>query len=119
MSRKPHEPTEKTRSEVETLAAYGIPQEQIALMMEIDAKTLRKHYRRELDVGMPKANAKVAQSLFQKAINGDTTAAIFWAKTRMGWRETISLTGADGGPIETITRKIVDPQESGDGLGGG
>jgi len=26
--------------------------------------------------------------LFNKAVNGDTTAAIFWAKTQMGWKET-------------------------------
>jgi len=54
-------------------------------------KTLRKHYREELDTGHFKATAKVAESLFRKA-TGDgaqsVTAAIFWLKTRGGWRET-------------------------------
>jgi hypothetical protein len=34
-------------------------------------------------------------------VGGDTTAAIFWAKTQMGWKETSAheFTGKDGGPI--------------------
>jgi hypothetical protein len=31
------------------LAAYGIPEPDIAEMLKIDPKTLRKHYRQELD----------------------------------------------------------------------
>jgi hypothetical protein len=57
----------------------------------IDAKTLRKHYREELDTGHIKATAKVAESLFRKATGEgaqSVTAAIFWLKTRGGWRET-------------------------------
>ena len=33
----------------------------------IDPKTLRKHYRQELDHGHIKANAKVAENLYRKA----------------------------------------------------
>ncbi len=36
-------------------------------MLDIDPKTLRKHYRYELDHGHTKANAKVAENLFRKA----------------------------------------------------
>ena len=54
-------------------------------------KTLRKHYRGELDHGHVKANAKVAENLYRKA-TGDgreaVIAAIFWLKTRAGWKET-------------------------------
>ena len=45
---------------------------------------------REFAVGKAKANAKVAKSLFQKATGtgpSAVTAAIFWAKTQMGWRK--------------------------------
>ena len=90
--RPSHEPTESTRKQVESMAGYGIPEADIALSLEISAPTLRKHYRRELDMGHIKANSAIAQSLFKKA-TGDgsqaVTAAIFWAKTRMGWKETI------------------------------
>jgi len=98
------------------MSGYGIPQEEIARVIGIQEKTLRKHYREELDTAATKANAKVAESLYKKATgwkrNGapedermppDTTAAIFWAKTRMKWKDTSALevTGADGGPIQT------------------
>ena len=57
----------------------------------IDPKTLRRHYRNELDVGHVKAIAKVAESLFRKAMGDGSqsvTACIFWLKTRGGWRES-------------------------------
>jgi hypothetical protein len=56
----------------------------------IDPKTLRKHYRDEIDLGATKATAKVAEFLFRKATTEGpqcVTAAIFWMKTRGGWRE--------------------------------
>lgn len=88
MGRPEHEPTDDSREYVGRMVAIGIDQESIAAILEIDAKTLRKHYRHELDHGKAIANAKVGTSLFQKATGGDTTAAIFWMKTRAGWRET-------------------------------
>jgi hypothetical protein len=62
-----------------------------ARVVGIDPKTLRKHYRDELDTGQIKATAKVAEFLFRKATTEGSqavTAAIFWLKTRGGWRET-------------------------------
>jgi hypothetical protein len=54
----------------------------------VDPKTLRKHYRDELDLGETKANAQVAGFLFNAAKNGNVTAQIFWLKTRAKWRES-------------------------------
>jgi hypothetical protein len=88
----PHEPTQEQRKQVEALASYGIPQEDIAKVIGICHVTLRKYYRQELDVAEAKANAMVAQSLFKKATSDGTqsvTAAIFWLKTRAGWKETV------------------------------
>ena len=70
------------------MAACGIPEPDIARVMHIDPKTLRKHYRDELDLGESKANAQVAGFLFNAAKNGNVTAQIFWLKTRARWRET-------------------------------
>lgn len=82
---KPHEPTDGSRAVVSTHAIAGTPQKIIAEILDIDPKTLRKHYRVELDAGMHKANAKIASALYTKALSGDTQALIFWAKARMGW----------------------------------
>lgn len=87
MPNPPHEPTEKTRKTVEAMSSYGIPQEDIAKVIGIDDKTLRKHYRFELDTATAKANSQVAQRLYQKCLDGDTTSMIFWMKTRAKWAE--------------------------------
>ena len=76
------------RRQVEAMAAYGIPETDIARVVGVDPKTLRKHYRDELDLGETKANAQVAGFLFNSAKNGNVTAQIFWLKTRARWRET-------------------------------
>jgi hypothetical protein len=99
MSRKAHEPDPAQRRQVETMAAYGIPSDDISRVVGIDAKTLRKHYRDELDLGTTKANAQVAGFLFNSARNGNVSAQIFWLKTRASWKETPSEhrhTGAFG-----------------------
>jgi len=87
------------------MAGYGVPEADIAGVIGIDPKTLRKHYRSELDHGHVKANAKVAENLFRKA-TGDgreaVIAAIFWLKTRARWRETNvhEIGGFNSRPIE-------------------
>ena len=88
MGRKAHIPDPAMRRQVETMAAYGIPETDISRVVNIDPKTLRKHYRDELDLGETKANAQVAGFLFNSAKNGNVSAQIFWLKTRARWRET-------------------------------
>lgn len=87
MPRRPHEPTNHSRELVSLHASVGTPQEVIADILGIDSKTLRKHYRKELDQSVAKANAAIGGTLFNKAKSGDTSAAIFWMKTRAGWSE--------------------------------
>jgi hypothetical protein len=87
MSRRAHQPDPSQRRQVEAMAAYGIPETDIARTVGIDPKTLRKCYREELDLGTTKANAQVAGFLFTAAKNGNVTAQIFWLKTRARWKE--------------------------------
>ena len=111
--RKAFEPTDAERKQVEALSGYGLPIEQIAVLIRdgIDADTLRKHFSTELMTGKAKANGQIGKTLFQKAMSGDTTAAIWWSKTQMRWKEVQQheLTGVDGSPIEfaKIERVIV------------
>lgn len=98
------EPTENERKQVEAMSGYGLPIEQIAVLVRdgIDADTLRKYFAKELIAGKAKANSGVGRTLFQKAMGGDTSAMIWWSKTQMRWKETQQheLTGADGAPLE-------------------
>ena len=83
------EPTNAEKKQVEALSGYGIPIEQIAVLVRdgIDADTLRKYFITELQSGKAKANAQVGKTLFNKVLAGDTTAAIWWSKTQMNWKE--------------------------------
>ena len=107
------EPTDAERKQVEALSGYGLPIEQIAVLVRdgIHVDTLRAHFGTELVSGKAKANGQVGKTLFQKVMAGDTTAAIWWSKTQMRWAETQKheLTGADGAPLEfaKIERVIV------------
>ena len=107
------EPTDAERKQVEAMSGYGLPIEQIAVLVRggIDSDTLRKHFAQELIAGKAKANTQVGKTLFQKVMAGDTTAAIWWSKTQMRWKEVQQheLVGADGGPLqfEKIERVVV------------
>ncbi len=108
-----HEPSEKTRAEVAALAGVGTCQADISLYLDIDEKTLRKYYRRELDTSTIKLNAAVAKSLYSSAIGGNMSAAIFWLKTRAKWRETDEKETEEQQPLNVVfeVRNSVDSIE--------
>lgn len=101
MATPAYKPTKQDRERVETMAGVGISENDISLVLDISDKTLRKYYARELRIGHIKANSAVAAALFKKA-TGDgpqsVAAAIFWCKTRMGWRDPNSV-------MEVISKK--------------
>ena len=98
--RKPFEPTDAERRQVEAMSGYGVPFEQIAALIRdgVHVDTLREKFPAELVTGKAKANAQVGKGVFQKAMAGDTTAMIWWTKTQMRWAETHRLehTSPDG-----------------------
>ena len=112
MSKPLHQPTEKTRAEIIALRSYGVPIKEVAAYIGIDDKTLYKYYREELENSAIKANANVGKFLYQAASGQALTtgasysdcvrAAMFWAKTRMGWKETNvqEHTGANGAALQ-------------------
>ena len=107
VGRPPHQPTDQTKLQAKTLAAVGVRHEDIAAKLGISADTLTKYYRQELDDGRVDANAQVAKSLYEQAKSGNTTAMIFWLKTRAGWKETQvnEVTGANGSALSFTWQK--------------
>jgi hypothetical protein len=68
------------------MAAVGIPHENIALKIGVRSpKTLRKHFRKELDLAATDANANVAGALYKKATGGNVEAQKSWLERRAGW----------------------------------
>jgi len=108
--RPKHEPNEVTRQTVLMHVAVGTPTLDIAKLLGITLKTLKKHYQEELNFGKAKANASVAGKLFNKAMNGDTTAAIFWMKASAGWsdRQQVEFSSEDGTtPVNKVEIEVI------------
>jgi hypothetical protein len=77
-------------SKVEAMAGYGLTAADIARVLDIDVEELKASYSKELAGGQIKANARVAESLYRKALGEgreSVIAAIFWLKTRARWKE--------------------------------
>jgi DNA-binding XRE family transcriptional regulator len=86
-------PTEETRNLVKALALAEYDQDVIAKLIGIDAKTLRKHFRGELDDSMALANAHVLGNFFNLASSKDfraIPAAKFWLERNLGWKPPAS-----------------------------
>lgn len=115
MPRKPFTPTDEQRRLVKAMAGYGVPHDDIALVVKCSPPTLRSWFRHDLDVATIEANARVAQTLYQQATTpGNIAATILWLKARAGWREKqqVEVTGTDDASITpqfVIVRTIVDP----------
>ena len=115
MPNKTHKPTEATRQQARDMAGLGLPHEQIGALIGISDVTLRKYYEDDLQMGKAQASARIADTLFNKAQSGDTTAMIWWTKAQMRWSETVKqeLTGQDGAPLLAgIQVSFVKPDES-------
>ncbi|MGR8961003.1 hypothetical protein [Rhizobium leguminosarum] len=88
--RPPHLPTDLQRRLVQELAAHGIPQLEIGRALAVDPKTLRKRYRRELDIGAAKLECALTFHLLRIA-GGRGAVALkairFALRSRFGWSE--------------------------------
>lgn len=114
-------PTDDQRRMVESMAGFGIPQPDIARVLKIDGKTLRKYFRYELDTGTVKANTAVGQNLFRIASMRPTnangrfvvSAAIFWMKARAGWSERTGAPADQHDPEQFArdTKKALDKMD--------
>lgn len=80
--------------QVESLAALGLIDEEIALVMDISRRTLNYYKKKPeflhaIKKGKLKADVQITKSLYEKAKTGDVTSMIFWLKNRQPnkWRD--------------------------------
>jgi transcriptional regulator with XRE-family HTH domain len=98
-------------AKVESLAANGLTQEQIASALGISETTLHQRKRDSADFaaaikrGKAKGIALVTNKLMESIKGGNMTGMIFFLKTQAGWKETNvqEHTGANGGAIQVNT----------------
>ena len=120
--RKPFEPTAQERKQVEAMAGVGLPHDQIGALVRdgVCTDVIRQYFAKELKAGKAKASAKIGQTLFNRAIGGETAALIWWTKSQMGWKEKreLDISNPDGTmrPISRI--ELVAPQKANDSATG-
>lgn len=104
---KKHDPA--IASEILRLRGQGVSVKDICSLVEISERSARRIYKSELERGKSQANAAIAGKLYELCMNGNVTALIFWAKTRMGWSEKPKEAGTD---IETLKKGIASAFDS-------
>ena len=117
--------TQEVIEKVEALAAQGLSQEQIGSVIGCSKETIgrRKQDNEDFDAaikrGQQKGIAEVTNALFNKAVEGDNVAMIFYLKNRdrQNWKDKIDNThaGPDDGAIEIVTRVervVVDAKDT-------
>ena len=103
------QPTDEQRKNVEVMASIGIPEENIRLVVRnrsdtpISRTSLRKHFKKELEIGATKLNARVGYFMVATIFgtrppDGVTPIrdervrcrlAELFLKARLGWREVV------------------------------
>tara|TARA_R110002020_G_scaffold144145_2_gene317050 strand:+ start:13490 stop:13852 length:363 start_codon:yes stop_codon:yes gene_type:complete len=95
---KPGQPTlykEEYNEQVVKLCLLGSTDKDLADFFNVAESTINNwkishpEFLESIKEGKQKADCDVAQSLYNKAINGDTVAALFWLKNRKPdkWRD--------------------------------
>jgi hypothetical protein len=101
-----HRPSETNRAKLIALVTNGARQDRIAEHLKIDAKTLRKHYGRELEFGTETLLSKVLNNLASIACKGPGLPAVSAAKylhsCRGGYKEHSSLEVESGAGLSTL-----------------
>jgi hypothetical protein len=83
------------------LCLLGATDKDLAIAFDVSEQTINSWKRKipgfieSIKEGKEKADGKVAQSLYNRAISGDTIACIFWLKNRKSdqWRDKIEHSG--------------------------
>lgn len=116
MARKPIEITEERRRQISVMAACGLRDDEIAMVMGVSESYLSKNHRPDLKKGRVQAIATVGQKAYQMAISGEFPAmTMFFLKCRAGWREVPkTYEEEDDQPVtkvEIVVRKPKDVAE--------
>jgi methylphosphotriester-DNA--protein-cysteine methyltransferase len=104
-----YKPTPNDRNTVRVMVAAGVPQEDIAKAIGpkgIDPKTLRRHFRRELDMSMIEVRAKIGTSLIQQCLQGNVAAIKWLESTRYGLSDKTEIVHEAGDALSEVLASI-------------
>lgn len=83
----PHFPTMYTRETVTNLAAFGLTENQMAVILKCTPEDVRSNYSAEIEHGLARVNAQVQAAVLHAAIHERDVAAMkLWLVNKAGWR---------------------------------
>lgn len=114
----PHFPTMHTRETVTHLVAFGLDENQIAVILKCTPDDVRRHYAEELEHGLARVNARVMSAVLHSALYNDSAPdRKLWLMNRAGWKggdgnktnilNAPGATGADGELLTVMQRREV------------
>ena len=119
----PHVRNEATARIVSMLVACGARPIDIAIHLDIRPGQLNECYRHELEHGAFPHHMQVAKTILDRAKLGDPRFSLFYAKSRMGWKEgDESLIEEDDAPLmtaESLRQLVRGPRLVSDNTKGG
>lgn len=87
MARPKFIPTDEQIAQVKSWAGVGLPHDDIAILLGIAPKTLKRAFKNILDDGKIRVKANLRGKAYSLAMQGNTAVLIFLLKTMCGLKE--------------------------------
>jgi len=105
--------TNDERLKVQERIKAGAAEEDLAAYLNMPVERVKRMFRRDLALYTAEAKHEVLSKLFESAKSGNnTTAGIFWTKSRYGWRDAGVREGAAQLPWTKLKVEIDGEQPS-------
>lgn len=87
VTQPPHFPTMHTRELVTFLAAQGLDEKQVAVVLRCTVNDVRQYYTTELEHGLTLVNSRVMSAVLHNALYKDDVSCMkLWLINKAGWR---------------------------------
>lgn len=103
------EPSGEQRQQIETLAGYGLTEEEIASVMRLSIPSIKKYCKDEIYRGRNAAKTLVTQQLFSNIKKGKEASIFFWLKCRARWSEKAGEADNQNQALPSITVNVKTP----------
>lgn len=112
----PHFPTMHTRETVSHLVAFGLDDNQIAVILRCTPDDVRRHYAEEMEHGLARVNARVMSAVLHSALYNDSAPdRKLWLINKAGWKagdgNKTAILNAPGATGEEGTYTVVQRRE--------
>lgn len=104
-----HKPTTALKCRISDLVMAGTPLRLIAEIVDLCEETIQKHYSRELKTAKAIAIERIAKTVYQQALNGDSKAQSLYLKTQgasQGWIEKHVIEAVSNDETQALQHKI-------------